>query len=132
MRRYWLKMIGNREFPCPLDHSYEFVDSRQPMQDIQKGDGMILYAVGRGKRLFAHAHVTREVYKSGDDDWPNRVDIAYDDLLDVRNGVVIDRIVTNRDLLRPIKWGKSYFPLTAEEYEQAVALLQAANVAVCG
>ena len=65
MSRFWLKMIGTHDRPCPLGYSEQYADSRQPMHEIQPDDRMILYAVGRGKRLFALARVTRAAHDSG-------------------------------------------------------------------
>ena len=84
---------------------------------------MILYAVGRGNRLFAIAHVTREARSSGNPNWPHRVDIGYDILLPVCDGVTIDNVATERNLIGSIQRGKSYIELRQSKYEQAVALL---------
>ncbi len=128
MSRFWLKMIGNHERPCPEYYTKDWVESRRRMHRIRPGDHMILYAVCASKRVFALAHVTSEVHPSGNPDWPYQVDISYLVNLPVSSGVSINDISTSeRDLVRPIQWGASYIELRPKEfYEQAAALLRVA------
>jgi hypothetical protein len=126
MSKFWLKMIGTTERRCPEHYTREWADSRRRMRRIQVGDHMVLYAVGAGKRVFALARVTEAVHDSGNPDWPYRVTISYLVNLPVSSGVSVDKISTERDLIRPIQRGASYVELSSEEYERAAALLQAA------
>jgi hypothetical protein len=73
MSRSWLKLIGTTERPCPECYESCHADSRRRMHRIRPGDRMVLYAVGRGKRVFALATVSRAAYDSGRADWPYRV-----------------------------------------------------------
>ena len=52
MSRSWLKLIGTTERPCPECYESCHADSRRRMHRIRPGDRMVLYAVGRGKRVF--------------------------------------------------------------------------------
>jgi hypothetical protein len=78
MSRSWLKLIGTTERPCPECYESCHADSRRRMHRIRPGDRMVLYAVGRGKRVFALATVSRAAYDSGRADWPYRVDLSYE------------------------------------------------------
>ena len=123
----WLKMIGTTKSPCPDFWTENHVSFRKGKpRGIQPGDHMVLYAVGRKKRLFALAEVTSEVYENGQEEWRYQVDVNYIVNLPVKSGVSIDQISTKRDLIGPIQWGSSYIELEREEYDQAVALLRAA------
>ena len=88
---------------------------------------MVLYAVGGSKRVFALAQVTSEVYNSGNERWPYRMDVSYSVNLPVRLGVHIDEVSTaERDLLRSLRQA-SYLELSPEEYERAETKLQNAS-----
>jgi hypothetical protein len=127
MSRSWLKLIGTTERPCPECYESCHADSRRRMHRIRPGDRMVLYAVGRGKRVFALATVSRAAYDSGRADWPYRVDLSYEVNLPVAAGVSIDEVSTAaRDLVRPIQRGASYIELTPEEFERAAARLRQA------
>lgn len=94
---------------------------------IHAGDRMILYAVRGTKRVFAEVEVTSDVCRSGDKDWPYRVDISYIVHLRRDRGVHIDEISTaRRDLVRSIRQ-HSYIALYPEEYERAATKLRAAS-----
>jgi hypothetical protein len=125
MSRFWLKMIGTHEIRCLPDYHENYVDSRQPMNNFQPDDWVILYAVGRGKRLFAHARVTSAAHDSGNPDWPHRVNISYDQgfPLNVDDGVAIDDLLVQKHL-GAIQHGASYIELDWLEYGQAVAELR--------
>src|SRR5262245_53997787 len=100
MSRYWLKLIGTTERPCPQPYTKPYAESRRRMRSIRQGDRMVLYAVGCGKRVFALAEVTSDVHPSGTPDWPYRVDLNYEVNLPVEAGVPIDSIsTTERDLV---------------------------------
>jgi hypothetical protein len=126
MNEFWVKLIGTHEQPCPENYGRTYVDSRMSMSGIHCGDHMILYAVGAHRRIFAIAQVTSEAYPSGDPAWPNRVNIDCQVELPVSQGVPITNINTPNNLIGRIQRGHSYFRLSQAEYEQAVALLQAA------
>jgi len=127
MSRFWLKMIGKHDAPCRLDYHENYADSKLPMNNIQPNDWMIFYAVGRGKRLFAHVRVTSAAHDSGNPDWPYRVDISYEAgfPLNVIDGVVTDNLLVQR-YLGAIQHGSSYIELDLLEYGQAVAELRTA------
>jgi hypothetical protein len=80
---------------------------------------MVLYAVGGSKRVFALAEVKGEVYDTGDQGWPYRVDVSYLVNLPVSSGVHIDEVsTTERDLLCAIRRA-SHIELRPEEYQRA-------------
>ena len=133
MGKYWLKLIGTRERPCRDTYEYPFVTSRgkKRMRRIHPGDRMVLYAVGRGHRVFALAEVTSEAYGSGNPDWPHKVDIDYELRLPVSEGVPLDELITSeRDLLRSLRQ-QAYIELLAEEYERIATRLREVESA-CG
>lgn len=127
MSASWLKMIGtSSESPWEV-YEKNYADFARRPRHIHPGDGMILYAVGGSKRVFAAAQVTSEVYSSGRKRWPYRVDIKYVVNLPVASGVDIDKVSSpGRDLLRPIRRA-SYFRLHPEEYDRAAAKLREAS-----
>ena len=126
--KFWLKMIGTTDGPCPDTWTDNHVHFRKDKPcGIHPGDHMILYAVGRRKQVFALAEVTSDVYENGQEEWRYQMDVSYAINLPVESGVSIDRISSSkRDLVGPIQWGSSFFELEPEEYERAVALLRAA------
>jgi EVE domain len=108
MSRSWLKLIGTTERPCPECYESCHADSRRRMHRIRPGDRMVLYAVGRGKRVFALATVSRAAYDSRRADWAYRVDLSHEVNLPAAAGVSIDEVSTAaRDLVRPIQRGAS-------------------------
>jgi hypothetical protein len=127
MSKTWLKMIGTTVKPCADSWTDNHVHFRKNKPGgIHPGDHLILYAVGRKKRVFALAEVTSEVYENGQEEWCYQMDVNYIVNLPVKSGVSIDKISTERDLIGPIQWGSSYIELEPKEYDQAVALLRAA------
>ncbi len=127
MSKSWLKMIGTSDKPCAETWTENHVHFRKDKPSgIHPGDRMVLYAVGRKKKIFALAEVASNVYENGQPEWRYQVDVNYSVNLPVQAGVSIDRINTDRDLVGPIQWGSSYIELQPEEYEQAAALLHAA------
>lgn len=128
MSKAWLKMIGTTEKPCPDSWTHNYVHFRKDKPcGIHPGDHMVLYAVGRKKRMFALAEVTSDVYDNGQEEWCYQMDVKYAVNLPVKSGVSIDQISTKRDLVGPIQWGSSYIEIEPEEYDQAVTLLSAAS-----
>jgi len=126
MSAFWLKMIGTSESPCPESYTRDYADFARKPRHIHPGDHMVLYAVGGSKRVFALAQVTSEIYGSGRERWPYRVDISYKVNLPVSCGVHIDEVSTpERDLRRSIRRA-SYIELRPEEYEQVATKLQEA------
>jgi hypothetical protein len=121
-------MIGTTEKPCPEAWTQNCVHFRRDKpKGINKGDRMVLYAVGRKKQVFALAEVTSEVYENGQQEWRFQMDVRYIVNLPVKSGIPIEQIsAAGRDLVRPIQWGSSYIELLAEEYERAAALLHTA------
>ncbi len=129
MSKYWLKLIGTSERHCPDIYDDLYVESRgrMRMHQIRPGDRMILYAVGRDKRVFALAEVTSKVYDSGNPEWPYKVNIKYEVNLPVDEGVHIDEISTPiRDLRRSLRQ-RAYIKLLPEEYKQAEIKLREAT-----
>jgi hypothetical protein len=127
MNTSWLKLIGTSEEPCPPSYARPYADSRRRPRRIHSGDRMVLYAVGGSKRVFALAEVTSEVYDSGNENWPYRVDINYLVNLPISSGVHIDEISTaERDLVRSLRQA-AYIELTPEEYKRAEAKLRQAS-----
>jgi hypothetical protein len=124
MSAAWLQMIGTSKEPCPESYTESHADfSRRPRR-ICVGDHMDLYAVGGSKRVFALAEVTSQVCDSGYERWPYRLNISYLLNLPISSGVPIEEVNTlERDLLRAIRRGASFFELSSEEYERAAAKL---------
>jgi hypothetical protein len=119
MAAFWLKMIGTRERPCPEPYARPQVDFVRRPRRIRPGDRMVLYAVGRGMRVFALARVTTGVHPSGDDRWPHQVDIEYEVNLLAADGVHIDEVSTpERDLRLSVRQA-SYVELSPAEYARA-------------
>jgi hypothetical protein len=131
MSECWLKMIGTTEGPCPEHYTVTYADFARRPRRIRPGDRMVLYAVGRRKQVFALAQVTSEVYASGWERWPYRLDINYSLNLPVSSGVNIEQVNTSkRDLLRPIRRQASYFELDPDEYERAARKLREASESI--
>ena len=123
----WLKMIGTTEDPCPEVYAKAYADFAKRPRRVKSGDGMILYAVGGRKCVFAHAEVASNVYASGRKRWPYRVDLRYKVNLPLSSGVHISAVSTpRRDLLKSVRQA-SYVELAREEYSQAVNRLRAAS-----
>lgn len=130
MSKSWLKMIGTTKKPCADAWTHCHVHFRKAKPgNIEPGDHLVLYAVGRGKRVFAVAEVTSGVYDNGQSEWRYQMDVRYIVNLPVESGVSIERISgPERDLVGPIQRGSSYIELHPDEYERAVTLLrEAAN-----
>jgi hypothetical protein len=127
MSKAWLKMIGTSEKPCPDSWEHAHVHFKYKPRDIHPGDHMVLYAVGRKKKLFALAEVTSEAYENGEEEWCYQMDVNYLVNLRVEAGVSIDQITTQRNLIGPIQRGSSYIELEPEEYRQAAELVRAAS-----
>ena len=127
MSKYWLKMIGTAESRCPdvWTENHVYFRKAKPTT-IHAGDRMILYAVGRRKRVFAVAVVTSEAYENSHTQWRYQMNVDYVINLPVKSGVSIDSIHTERNLVGSIQHGSSYIELLPQEYEQAEALLRAA------
>jgi hypothetical protein len=127
MSNAWLKLIGTAERPCPEAWKQSHASSRRRPSGIHAGDHMVLYAVGRAKRVFALAGVTSEPYDSGDKEWPYRIDITYLVHLPTSQGVHIDQVSTaKRNLIRSLRQA-SYIRLFPEEYERAASKLRKAS-----
>jgi hypothetical protein len=113
----WLKMIGTSPGRCPEVYDRSYADFPRRPRRIRPGDRMVLYAVGGSKRVFAVAEVTSEVYDTGQERWPYRLNIRYLLNLPVSSAVSINEVSTpGRNLLRAIPRA-SYFELRPEEYE---------------
>jgi hypothetical protein len=125
IRTPWLKVIFESKHPSErYEETFVGFPKAQRPRNIQVGDHMVLYAVGGAKSVFALVEVTSEVYERSE--WPHSMDVRYLVNLPVSQGVHIDEISTSkRDLLRPIRAGRSYFRLTPDEYERAVSKLKA-------
>jgi hypothetical protein len=125
MAAFWLKMIGTRERPCREPYDRPHVDFVRRPRRIRGGDRMVLYAVGRGMRVFALARVVGDVQDSGDGRWPYRVAVEYDLNLLPTEGVHIDQVSTpDRDLRLSVRQA-SYVELTQAEYDRAEGALRA-------
>ncbi len=130
--RYFLKLVGTSADPCREGYTRSYVDfapKYRPDRRIRPGDHMVLYAVGGSKRVFALAEVTSEVYPSGDEDWPRRLDIKYKINLPVSSGVPIDGLDPpgSKRVLSGAIPQACYFELSREEYELAAAKLREAS-----
>jgi hypothetical protein len=125
----FLKVIGSGQIPCPepYDRPYvDFSDRSNPAKRVSIGDELILYAAGGSKRIFAKATVESEVYGSGRERWPYRVDVSYQVNVLARDGVPIDEIAQARDLGVSVL-RQSYLGLTDAEFDAAETLLYAAD-----
>jgi hypothetical protein len=125
----FLKIIGSGDVPCPEPYDRPYVDFSahgNPARRISPGDELILYAAGGSKRIFAKATIESEVYGSGREKWPYRVDVSYQVNLLARDGVPIDLVNQNRDLAASLL-SKSYFSLTDAEFDAADTLLREAD-----
>jgi hypothetical protein len=121
-------MIGTSQRPCPDPYTRDYADFARMPRQIRPGDYLVLYAVGGFKRVFALAEVTSEVRASGVERWPYRVSLKYVVNLPPASGVHLDAITTEeRDLLRVIRRGASYFKLRPGEYDLAAAKLREAH-----
>jgi hypothetical protein len=121
----WLKMIGTTEKPCPDVYERDHVDFPDEPRDVQKGDQLVLYAVGRRTRVFAIARVTSEPYAGEHERFPFRVDIEYSINLPVLSGVPLREISSRKELVGAIQWGNSLLSLQQDEFDRAVTLLSA-------
>jgi hypothetical protein len=123
-----MKMIGLTERPLTDCYTLPHADFTRRPRRIRPGDLMVLYAVGGSKRVFALAEVTSEIYDSGLERFPYRLDIRYLLNLRVASGVSIEQVSTpERELLRAIRQQASYFQLRPEEYDRAATLLRKAS-----
>ena len=124
MSAFWLKLIGSTENPRRTPYERDYVHFPTKPSGITPGDRLLLYAVGGLKRVFATAEVTSEVHASDEQRWPYRLNVRYEVNVSPVDGVHIDNLSSPRDLLAPIRRGKSYFRITPELYDQADAELR--------
>jgi hypothetical protein len=131
----FFKLIGEGRSPAPEPYDLPYVDfspGKNPTGYIHIGDELLLYACGGRKRVFATAHVTSEPYPSGRENYPYRVDVAYDVNVNPADGVLLDDVDGGRDLAKSVIVKGSYFGLTDEEFDQAAWLLTKAAEEVSG
>jgi hypothetical protein len=127
MSRFWLKVLGSDEIPCPESYTLDYVDFARRPRRMRIGDRLVLYAAGGSKRIFGLAEVTSGIRESGRERWPYRMGISYSVKLPVSSGVQLAEVNTgHRDLLLSVRQA-SYIELSSEEYEKAASKLQAAS-----
>lgn len=121
----FLKIIGSSEDPWAGLYDKEYVDFPRRPNEIQPDDFLILYAAGGLKRLFAVARVKGHPYKAEVDfhpRWPHRMDVEYRVNLPAEEGVHINEVKSERNLINVIR-RNPYFRLFEDEYEQALEKL---------
>lgn len=125
MSAFWLKLIGSTENPRRTPYERDYVNFPTKPSGITLGDWLLLYAVGGLKRVFATAEVTSEVLASDEQRWPYRLNVRYEVNVAPVDGIHIEKLGSaGRDLLAPIRRGKSYFRITPELYQLAPAELR--------
>jgi hypothetical protein len=134
---YWVKLIGASDLPVPnaafkeipsLANLVRFPRDQFP-EDIRRGDGLLYYAVGGYKKLFAAVHLTEDprrdvpgaepaIYKR----YPHAAGVKLGPHLDfVEFGP--DLAAVDRKLPREIRQGVSHFPISAQQFETGVRLI---------
>lgn len=85
---------------------------------------MVLYAVGPVMRVFALSQVKGDVYPSGNERWPYRMNVVYRVNLSASDGIPIEQVSTpDRDLRRSVRQ-RSYIRLRASEFARAETMLR--------
>lgn len=123
----FLKIIGSGRVPCPEPYNVpyaDFSDWRNPTGKLNIGDELILYAAGGAQTIFAKCSVVSEVYASGNESWPFRVDIDYEINVLPAEGVPIGAVSLQRNLGISVL-RQSYIRLYEEEFERASRLPEA-------
>src|SRR5476651_113322 len=105
MSRYWLKMIGTSDPDCGFWGSYSrtYVDFKTNPSAIAIGDRLALYAVGGAKCFFALTTVSSNVKPSDNERWPYRIEVTYQINLPVSDGVPVEEVKVERDLIPEIQ-----------------------------
>ena len=129
MTKFWLKLIGSAEKPCPEEYQCSHADLARRPRRIQEGDEMIFYAAGGSKRVFAQVRVASRYYERDDDRWPYRINVECLIRLPVSCGADIEKIDATGRLRRAIPRA-TYFELSEEEYDRAIVALQEARTRI--
>ena len=140
---YFVKMLGSTDMPMPndawaargdLDDQVRFAVKPKPT-DVAVGDELVYYAVGGYKRVFATARV--ETVPEESDDHPSP-EIAkrwrYASRVAVRPSTKLKYVSSGPELndispglMSNVGHGVGYFPISREQSERAVQLLQRAK-----
>jgi hypothetical protein len=132
MSEYWLKMIGTAEMPCPDPYVLKFAAYTKKPRRVRPGDGLILYAVGGFKTIFAVATVKSPVKPSCAEWWPDPdlikrfpfcVELQYEVNMKPSAGVDIGDANLD-DHLPAIQFGHTHLSLSEEEFAYAAAKLR--------
>lgn len=138
---YWVKLIGASDLPVPnaafeeipsLANLVRFPRDQFP-EDISRGDGLLYYAVGGYKRLFAAVHLTEDprrdvpgadpaIYKR----YPHAATVQLGPHLDyVEFGPELAAI--DPKLQGEIRQGVSHIAISSTQFDQGVRLIIAAR-----
>jgi hypothetical protein len=138
---YFVKMLGSTDWPMPNDawsrkrdeFEVRFASKPKP-DDVNIGDGLLYYAVGGYKRIFAAAQVESipEIVDDSNPEvskrWPYLAKVKLWDsakLTYVSSGPELNSI--SRDLQSRIGHGVGYFEIGRDDFERGVKLFQAAK-----
>ena len=140
---YFVKLLGSTDMPMAndtwgtrgdLDDQVRFAGRPKP-DDVAVGDELVYYAVGGYKRVFATARVESAPEES--DDHPNPVVAKrwpYASTVAVRPSTKLRYVSSGPELndispglLGNVGHGVGYFPISREQFERAVQLLQRAK-----
>lgn len=137
----WVKLIGASDLPVPnaafaevpsLANLVRFPRDQFP-DDISRGDGLLYYAVGGYKKLFAAVHLTEDPRRGVPGAEP-AIFKRYPHAAAVKLGPHVDYVEFGPDLAavdpklqREIRQGVSHIPLSHEQFEAGVRLIIAAR-----
>lgn len=141
MRNYWLKIVGMGKHGTPIEDDWK--RHRRPKSleglleraimfpkkpKVKIGDGVVLYAAGRPRVIFAAGEFTSHPYLGPDSDYSWLVDVAWDEdatLPLVRYGVLLSDVGVDGKSVRQ----QSHIRLSEEQYRGAVRALRRAKAA---